>query len=82
MDQEVLGLVELPIAGLMSMDNAEAVSKAIRTLAEGWNQIGRTMASPFMKMAFLSLSVIPELRISDQGVIDTLNFRKIPLILP
>ena len=80
-NQEVLGLVELPIAGLMALDDAETVSNAIRVLMKGWNCIGRTMVSPFMIMAFLSLSVLPELRISDQGVIDTLKFQKIPLIL-
>jgi len=79
-NQEILGLVELPVAGLMSTD-AETVSEKVRKLAEGWRQIGRKMVSPFMTMALLSLSVLPELRITDQGIIDTLKFQKIPLIL-
>ena len=80
-NQEVLGLVELPVAGLMSTEDAETVSAKVRKLAEGWQQIGKTMVSPFMTMALLSLSVLPELRITDQGIIDTLEFKKIPLIV-
>ena len=80
-NQEILGLVELPVAGLMSTEDAETVSEKVRKLAEGWRQIGRKMISPFMTMALLSLSVLPELRITDQGIIDTLKFQKIPLIL-
>lgn len=80
-NQEILGLVELPVAGLMSTEDAETVSEKVRKLAEGWRQIGRKMVSPFMTMALLSLSVLPELRITDQGIIDTLKFQKIPLIL-
>ncbi len=80
-NQEILGLVELPVAGLMSTEDVETVSEKVRKLAEGWRQIGRKMVSPFMTMALLSLSVLPELRITDQGIIDTLKFQKIPLIL-
>jgi len=65
----------------MSTEDAETVSEKVRKLAEGWRQIGRKMVSPFMTMALLSLSVLPELRITDQGIIDTLKFQKIPLIL-
>lgn len=80
-NQEILGLVELPVAGLMSTEDAETVSEKVRKLAEGWRQIGRKMVSPFMTMALLSLSVLPELRITDQGIIDTLKFQKISLIV-
>lgn len=80
-NQDVLGLVKLPVAGLMATEDAETVSETVRNLAEGWKQIGRTMVSPFMTMALLSLSVLPELRISDQGIIDTLTFQKIPLVI-
>lgn len=80
-NKEVLGLVELPVAGLMSTEDAETVSDKVRKLAEGWRVIGKTMVSPFMTMALLSLSVLPELRITDQGIIDTLKFEKIPLFV-
>lgn len=80
-NKEVLGLVELPVAGLMSTKDAETVSSEVRKLAEGWRIIGKTMVSPFMTMALLSLSVLPELRITDQGIIDTLKFEKISLFV-
>jgi len=38
------------------------------------------MISPFMTISLLSLSVLPEIRVTDKGVIDTINFKKIPLI--
>lgn len=78
--KEVLGLVKLPIAGLMSDLSVEEVSEQVRQLDKAWQQIGKSMVSPFMTMALLSLSVLPELRITDKGIIDTLKFEKIPLI--
>ncbi|MHA1859497.1 MAG: adenine deaminase C-terminal domain-containing protein [Candidatus Asgardarchaeia archaeon] len=39
------------------------------------------MVSPFMTMSLLPLSVLPELRITDKGIIDTVNFRKVQLFL-
>jgi len=78
--REVLGLVKLPVAGLMSEASVDVVSEEVRKLDTAWKKIGKTMISPFMTMALLALSVIPELRITDKGIIDVLEFKKIPLI--
>lgn len=80
-NEKVLGLIELPIAGLMSKENVEVVSRKVRDLSKAWKIIGRKMVSPFMTMSLLSLSVLPELRITDKGLIDTLKFKKISLFL-
>ena len=79
-NKNVLGLVELPVAGLMSLDKAEIVAEKVKGLSKAWNQIAREMISPFMTISLLSLSVLPEIRVTDKGVIDTINFKKIPLI--
>lgn len=80
-DRVILGLVELSIAGLMSLDKAEVVAEKIKKLSNAWKEIAREMTSPFMTISLLSLSVLPEIRVTDKGVIDTVNFKKIPLII-
>lgn len=59
---KTLAHLPLPIAGLMSDKSAEEVQKKICELEKAAHQIGCKMADPFMSMAFLSLSVIPELK--------------------
>ena len=41
--------------------------------------LGATLPSPFMAMSFLALSVIPELKITDRGLVDTVRFELVPL---
>ncbi|MHA1506080.1 MAG: adenine deaminase [Candidatus Asgardarchaeia archaeon] len=79
--KKVLGLVELPVGGLMSEEEVEVVSEKVRKLDEAWRIVGKTMVSPFMTMSLLPLSVLPELRITDKGIIDTVEFRKVPLFV-
>ena len=80
-DGKVLALVELPIAGLMSDKPVEEVDAHVKALDEAWHKLGCTMESPFMTMALLSLPVIPELRITNRGLVDTLNFKFVDLIV-
>ncbi|HHY92549.1 MAG TPA: adenine deaminase, partial [Firmicutes bacterium] len=73
-DGKVLALLKLPIAGLMSPEPVEAVDAAVRALEEAWRALGCRLVSPFMTMALLSLPVLPELRITNRGLVDTLRF--------
>lgn len=66
--------LKLPIAGLMSDKPASEVEKKLEALNEAAKAIGCKIADPFMSMAFLSLSVIPELKITDKGLIDAVKF--------
>lgn len=77
--EEVLGLVELPIAGLMSDEPVEKVAAKVERLKEAWRQLGCTIESPFMTMSILALTVLPELRISDKGLLDTVQGKFIDL---
>ncbi len=72
---KTLAHLKLPIAGLMSDKTAEEVQQNIKELETAAKNIGCQMEDPFMSMAFLSLSVIPELKITDKGLIDVNTFK-------
>lgn len=75
LDGRVIGEVRLPIGGLMSHRNATEVAEEVRRLAEAASSgLGVTIDAPFMQLSFLGLSVIPELRITDQGLVDVTRF--------
>ena len=78
-DGRVLGLVPLPIAGLMSDKPVREVSALVEQLEGAWREIGCTMVSPFMTMAGLSLACLPQLRLTDRGLVDCTSFRFVPL---
>ncbi|WP_349367120.1 MAG: adenine deaminase [Nitratireductor rhodophyticola] len=76
-----LALVEMPIAGLMSDERAEVVAQKAAKLTEAMREMGCTLNNAYMQHSLLALVVIPELRISDTGIIDVSNFRKVDLFL-
>ena len=71
---KTLAHLPLPIAGLMSDKSSDEVQAKIKELELSAQKIGCKIADPFMSMAFLSLSVIPELKITDKGLIDVNKF--------
>lgn len=75
----VVGEVPCPLGGLLSDLPAEDVAAAVERMEEAAAELGVSLPSPFMAMSFLALSVIPELKITDQGLVDTVNFRLVPL---
>jgi adenine deaminase len=77
---EVIGLVALPIAGLMSAEPAEVVAQQADTVLQGFERCGCTLNNPNMQLSLLALAVIPELRISDLGLIDVNKFEFIQVI--
>jgi adenine deaminase len=79
-DGEVIGQVDLQIAGLMSTERAEAVAKKAAGVLEGFRTCGCTLNNPNMQLSLLSLVVIPELRISDRGLVDVTQFDFIPVL--
>ena len=66
----VRALLPLPVAGLLSTEPAEAVSRKLRAAHAAAAELGCPLATPFGTLSFLALSVIPELRITDQGLFD------------
>jgi len=79
-EEKVIALVELPIAGLMSDERAEIVSKKAEHVLEAYQQCGCTMNNANMQLSLLALVVIPELRISDKGLVDVNRFEIIPIV--
>lgn len=71
---KTLAHLPLPIAGLMSDKPVDDVRQKISELESASQKIGCEIADPFMSMAFLSLSVIPELKITDKGLINVKKF--------
>ncbi|NKW78424.1 adenine deaminase [Rhodobacteraceae bacterium R_SAG7] len=81
-DGAELALVELPIAGLMSDSPASEVAANAQKLVEAMQACGCTLNNAYMQHSLLALVVIPELRISDLGLVDVRSFKKIPVIEP
>ena len=73
-------LIELPIAGLMSDDHAEVVAAKAQALVEAMKAAGCRLNNAYMQHSLLALVVIPELRISDKGLIDVTRFEVTDLI--
>ena len=69
----------LPVAGLMSDRPLAEVHERIRSMERRLATMGVTMAAPFMTLSFLALSVIPELKITDRGLVDVTRFELVPL---
>ncbi len=78
-DGEVRASVPLPIAGLVSPAPASEVAQQLRALDAVAASLGCTLEHPCMTLSFLSLSVIPSLKLTDQGLIDVDTFTRIPL---
>ena len=81
-DGEEKALVELPIAGLMSDSPAHDVAARAQALGEAMVATGCSLNNAYMQHSLLALVVIPELRISDKGLIDVRSFEKIDLFVP
>ena len=79
-DGTVIGQVELPIGGLMSNESAEVVSAKAATVLDGFKACGCELNNPNMQLSLLALIVIPELRISDLGLVDVTKFEFLPVI--
>ena len=78
---EEIALVELPIAGLMSDQRAEVVAAKAERMVEAFAECGCTLHNAYMQLSLLALVVIPELRISDKGIVDVRTFEVVDLIL-
>ncbi|MCA0274679.1 MAG: adenine deaminase [Proteobacteria bacterium] len=76
-----LALVEMPIAGLMSDERAEIVAAKADRLVQAMRDMGCSLNNAYMQHSLLALVVIPELRISDVGLVDVRTFEKVDLFV-
>jgi adenine deaminase len=70
LDGRLLAGLALPVGGLMSQHTLQDVVAGLDRLEALVRQLGVTMPAPFMTLSFLALSVIPELKLTDQGLVD------------
>ena len=78
-DGQVRAELPLPIAGLLSDRPVAEVLAGSRACIAAARELGCTLPSPFQTLAFLALSVIPHLKITDQGLVDVDRFEIVPL---
>lgn len=76
-----LALVEMPIAGLMSDERSDSVAAKADKLVAAMKACGCTLNNAYMQHSLLALVVIPELRISDVGLVDVRTFEKVDLFV-
>jgi adenine deaminase len=80
-DGEVRALVELPIAGLISDRPVAEVAAQVDKLDRAYADLGTTIEFPFMMVSFLSLAVIPALRLTNRGLVDGREFRFVDAVV-
>ena len=71
----------LPIGGLMSDRPAEEVATSLERLVDAASDLGVSIGAPFMHLSFLGLSVIPELRLTDKGLVDVNAFELVDVLV-
>ncbi|SUY53131.1 adenine deaminase [Lacrimispora sphenoides] len=80
-DGGILNSMELPIGGLMSEKTAEEVMAQLDILNADAKKMGCEMEAPFMSLSFISLPTVPDLGLTDKGLVDVLEHKLIELEL-
>ena len=80
-EAKVVSALPLPIAGLVSDEPLETVIEKIAQLNAAAQTLGTKLEAPFMTLSFVSLSPIPELKLTDQGLVDAVNLKLINLVV-
>ena len=77
----ILAKAALEIGGLMSKEPLESLSIQLKALSREAKSLGCILPEPFMALSFLSLPVIPELKLTDRGLVDVRVFAEVPLFV-
>ena len=80
-DGEVLSALTLEIAGLMSSEAFERVMHRMKDLVSATRELECQLERPFMTLSFMALPVIPELKLTDKGLVDVNKFSIVPLFV-
>jgi adenine deaminase len=79
--QEILADLALPIAGLMSPEPVQSIQHQLDNLIHAAGGLGSSLTDPFMTLSFLALPVIPDLKITDLGLVDVNRFETADLFV-
>jgi adenine deaminase len=79
--RDTLAKVPLEIGGLMSTQALGPLVKSITAVKEAATGLGCQLDEPFMALSFLALPVIPELKLTDRGLVDVTRFEIVPLFV-
>lgn len=77
----VVSTLPLPIAGLMSFEPVETLKRSLDEMISAAKNLGSRLSDPFMTLGFIALPVIPELKITDKGLVDVNQFKLVPLFV-
>lgn len=80
-DGQILGSMALPIGGLMSPETEDVVTLQLDRMNEAAKETGTTLSAPFMTLSFISLPTVPELGLTDMGLVDVKENKLMPLIV-
>jgi adenine deaminase len=80
-DDDLIEVLPLPVAGIMSANAGELVAAAYEKLDALAKKAGSELSAPYMTLSFLALLVIPNLKLSDKGLFDGREFKFTPLFL-
>jgi len=74
---EVLGKLALPIGGLLSEEPVGSIISGLEEINQTYHKLGGTLPAPFMTISFIGLPTVPDLGLSDMGLIDVLDHKLI-----
>lgn len=69
-DGKVLARLRLPIAGLLTQEPLPRVAERLETLTQVARRLGVTLPHPFLTLSFVTLAVVPSLKMTDRGLVD------------
>ncbi len=78
---QIVGMLSLPVAGLMTEIPLEQVRREYDVLIQKAQELGSKMPDPFMAMSFMALEVIPKLKLTDVGLVDVEQFKVVDLFV-
>ncbi|MBD2298763.1 adenine deaminase [Nostoc sp. FACHB-190] len=78
-DGDTIQVLSLPVAGLMSIADGYTVAQSYANLDTWAKCLGSKLSAPFMTLSFMALLVIPDLKLSDQGLFNSKNFQFVPI---
>ena len=74
-NSRIIAQLQLPIGGLMSEQPIMEVQQGLKSLADAARALGCQLEAPFATLSFMALTPIPELKLTDQGLFDSVNFK-------